>query len=116
MGMSAQYCCISLCSLTLLQGFFHQPMQKTTTEGWVFKLSQRRLLGPHNETYNGVQRPALVAITKSGIIKVLFQGQNNQWQEISTEVTNAGSPTELLTHAAMCPEKIADKSTQEQGL
>ncbi len=91
-------------------------MQKTATEGWVFKLSQRRLLGPHNGTHNGIQRPALIAVTKSGMIKVLSQGQNNQWQQFSTEIVNTGSPTELLTHAAMCPEKIADKSTQEQGL
>jgi len=50
------------------------------------------------------------------MIKVLSQGQNNQWQEFTTEIENTGSPTELLTHAAMCPEKIADKSTQEQGV
>ena len=86
-------------------------MQKTEAEGWVFKCSQRKLLGPHNVG----QRPALVAITKMGVIKVLFQGQDNRWQDFKTEIDNVTSIPEMLSHAAMCPEKIADKTTSEQG-
>lgn len=89
-------------------------MQKTTAEGWVFKLSQRRLLGPHNGIQNGVQRPALIAITRIGVLKVFAHGPNGQWQEFKTEIDNTSNPSELLTHASMCPEKIADKSSPSE--
>lgn len=106
----------SITSLTTLsidnsKAFFHNPMQKTTAEGWVFKCSQRRLLGPHNI----LQRPALVAVTRAGMIRVLSQGQDNRWQDFKVEIENVGSPLEMLTHAGMCPEQIADKTTTEQG-
>ena len=93
------------------KGFFHNPMQKTTAEGWVFKCSQRKLLGPHNL----MQRPALIAVTRAGMIRVLSLGQDGRWQDFKTEIENISSPFEILTHAAICPEKIADKSTTEHG-
>ncbi|KAL6717957.1 Mediator of RNA polymerase II transcription subunit 16 [Lecanora helva] len=86
-------------------------MQKTAAEGWVFKCSQRKLLGPHNLS----QRPGLVTVTKAGMIKVLSMNQSGQWQDFKAEIDNIGAPDEILTHAAICPEKIADKSTTNQG-
>lgn len=62
-----------------------------------------------------MQRPALLAVTKAGVIRILSQGPENRWQDFKAEIENPGSPFEMLTHAAMCPEKVADKSTTEQG-
>ena len=81
-------------------------MQKTASEGWVFKCSQRKLLGPRNN----MQKATLVAVTRTGVVRVM-----SQVQDFKTEIENISSPLEMLTHAAMCPEKIADRSTNEQG-
>ena len=62
-----------------------------------------------------MQRPAIVVVTKAGMIRVMSQSQDQGWQEFKAEIENIGGPSELLTHAAMCPEKMADKSTSEQG-
>ena len=94
-----------------VKGFFHQPMQRTVAEGWVFRCSPQKLLGPRNI----LQKPALVALTRIGMIRVLSQGQDNGWQHFKAELEHIGSPQEILTHAAMCPEKIIDKSVNEQG-
>lgn len=57
----------------------------------------------------------MVAVTKSGMIRVLYQGQDNRWQDFKCESENIASPFELLTHATMCPEKIADVKSPEKG-
>ena len=57
----------------------------------------------------------MVAITKSGTIRVLYQVQDNRWQDFKSESENIASPSELLTHATMCPEKIAEAKSSEKG-
>lgn len=49
------------------------------------------------------------------MIRVLYQGQDNRWQDFKSESENIASPYELLTHATMCPEKIADNKSQDKG-
>lgn len=84
---------------------------------WNFIVSQQRLLGPRNpyQQINNPQKAALVAVTRSGIIRVLYQGQDNRWQDFRSESENIASPSELLTHATMCPEKIADNKNPDKG-
>lgn len=78
---------------------------------WAFTCSHQKLLGPRNPH----QKPALVAITRSGAIKVLFQSQDNRWQDFKSDIDNFSRPAELLTHAAMCVEKITDGRSSEKG-
>lgn len=51
------------------------------------------------------------------MIRVLYQGQDNRWQDFKSESENVTSPSELLTHATMCPEKIAnaDNKSPDKG-
>lgn len=40
-------------------------------------------------------------MTRSGLIKLLYQNPDSRWTEISTELKNAGYSDRLLTHAAL---------------
>ena len=84
---------------------------------WNFTVSQQRFLGPRNpyQQTNNPQKATLVAVTKSGMIRVLYQGQENRWQDFKSESETISSPSELLTHATMCPEKIADNKMPDKG-
>ena len=57
----------------------------------------------------------MVAITRSGMIRVLYQGLENRWQDFKSESETIASLSELLTHATMCPEKIADHKSSDKG-
>ena len=50
------------------------------------------------------------------MIRVLFQGQDNRWQDFKIEVENLSNAPELFSHAAMCPEKIVDPKIADQGM
>lgn len=85
---------------------------------WNFTVSQHKLLGPRNpyQQTNNPQKAAMVAVTRSGMMRVLYQGQDNRWQDFKSESENIASPTELLTHATMCPERIAsDVKSPDKG-
>ena len=49
------------------------------------------------------------------MIRVLYQAQDNRWQDFKSESETIASPSELLTHATMCPEKIADNKNPDKG-
>ena len=102
--------------LTMVQSYFPKPMFKAKDQ-WNFTVSQQRLLGPRNpyQQNNNPQKAAMLAVTKSGMIRVLYQGQDNIWQDFKSESENIASPSELLTHATMCPEKIADNKIPDKG-
>lgn len=78
---------------------------------WSFKWFAQKYLGPRAPN----QKPALVCITRSGTLRVLFQGQDGRWQEFKTDIENVASPSELLTHAAMCAEKVVEKANTDKG-
>ena len=59
-------------------------------------------MGPHNPNGN---KPALVAITRGGFIRLLFQSQIGQWQDIRGEIENVSTSAGILTHAALCADK-----------
>lgn len=88
-----------------------------TNDQWNFNYSQHKFLGPRNpyQHVNNPQKASMVAVTRSGLIRVLYQGQDNRWQDFKSELENIASPAELLTHATMCPEKIADIKSPEKG-
>ena len=84
---------------------------------WNFTVSGQKFLGPRNpyQQTNNPQKAAMVAVTRSGMIRVLYQGQDNRWQDFKSESETIASPSELLTHATMCPEKIADNKSPDKG-
>ena len=99
-----------------MQSYFPKPMLKTENQ-WNFTVSQQRFLGPRNpyQQMNNPQKSAFVAVTKSGIIRVLYQDQNNRWQDFKSESEAIASPSELLSHATMCPEKIVENKSPDKG-
>ena len=102
--------------LTAVQSYFPKPMLKVNDQ-WNFAAIQQRLLGPRNpyQQKNTLQKAAFVAVTRSGMIRVLYQGQDNRWQDFKSESESITSPSELLTHATMCPEKVADNKSSDKG-
>lgn len=84
---------------------------------WNFTVSQQKFLGPRNpyQQVNNPQKAAMVAVTRCGMIRVLYQGQDNRWQDFKSESETIASPSELLTHTTMCPEKMADNKSPDKG-
>ena len=102
--------------LTAVQSYFPKPMLKAQDQ-WNFTVLHQRFLGPRNpyQQMNNPQKAAMVAVTRTGMIRVLYQGQDNRWQDFKSESETIASPSELLTHATMCPEKIADNKSSDKG-
>jgi mediator of RNA polymerase II transcription subunit 16 len=59
-------------------------------------------MGPHNPSTN---KSALVAVTRGGVIRLLFQGLDLRWQDTKAEIDSISTTPELLTHAAMCADR-----------
>ena len=58
-------------------------------------------MGPHNPN----QKPALVAVTRGGMIRLMYQEKNLRWQDVRTELDSISSSSGLLSHAAMTADK-----------
>ena len=69
---------------------------------WGYSCSPHKLMGPHNPNNN---KPALVAVTRGGFIRLIFQNQAGQWYDIRAEVDSVSVFAGLLTHAALCADK-----------
>ena len=88
-------------------------MQKTASGDWVFRCRQHKLSGFHHPT----QKSALLMVMRNGTLRVLYQGQDGRlWQDFRTDLENLNGSSDILTHAAMCPERMIDKSVPEQGM
>jgi len=96
-------------SLKLLQAYFYKPAVKSNGQ-WNFSCSQQRLGGPRS----AVPKPAFVAVTRGGKIRVLYQNKDSRL-EIKGEVENIRHPTGLITHAAICQDKGSHKGKRHQG-
>ncbi|KAK0128828.1 mediator complex subunit [Cadophora gregata] len=73
-------------------------------EGTVYRYeaSQAPVLGPCHPVQ---AKSALVCVTTNGLLKVLWQQNNNKWCESHTELESIVSSDDLITHAAICPDK-----------
>ncbi|KAI4142263.1 MAG: hypothetical protein LQ341_003264, partial [Variospora aurantia] len=68
--------------------------------------------GPHNPHLIGDQpgknKAALVTITRTGIIRLIYQGpEGARWVEFRGELHSISTAAELLTHATICADKDA---------
>ncbi|KAL8920524.1 MAG: hypothetical protein Q9172_004478 [Xanthocarpia lactea] len=85
----------------------HGPTVKDSAGQWAFTGSRQKQAGPHNPHVVGEQssrnRAALVVVTKSGSIRLFYQGPDGgRWLEFESELESISSAAGLLTHAAMC--------------
>ena len=68
----------------------------------MYTASKHLLGGPYNPTPH---KPALVTVSRAGMIKLFMQDKDMRWQDFKAELDSVSVPSELLTHAAICPDK-----------
>ena len=71
---------------------------------WNYTVSAHKPMGP----IHPFNKSALVAITRGGTMRLLYQQPDGRWLEVPTEIESIGSSVDVLTHASLC----ADKGTQ----
>lgn len=64
---------------------------------WAYSPFRRRPIGP----FHPANKAAVICVTRSGMIKLLYQNPDSRWTEISAELKNTGYSDRLLTHAAL---------------
>ncbi|POS87746.1 hypothetical protein EPUL_001131 [Erysiphe pulchra] len=70
--------------------------------GYRYETSQTPTLGPCNPIPG---KSAFVFVTTNGLLKLLWPQSNNKWCDIHTELESIVSSDDLITHAAICPDK-----------
>lgn len=64
---------------------------------WAYSPFRRRPIGP----FHPAGKAGLICITRSGMVRLLYQNPDNRWAEISAELKNTSYSDRLLTHAAL---------------
>ncbi|KAL2785045.1 mediator of RNA polymerase II transcription subunit 16 [Aspergillus keveii] len=76
----------------------HSFYQAAKVQGrWAYSPFRRRPIGP----FHAAGKAALLCITRSGVMKLLYQNPDNRWTEITAELKNTSYSDRLLTHAAL---------------
>lgn len=70
--------------------------------GYRYEASQAPILGPCNPIPG---KSAFIFVTTNGLLKLLWPQSNNKWCDIHTELESIVSSNDLITHAAICPDK-----------
>ncbi|KZF26413.1 hypothetical protein L228DRAFT_257858 [Xylona heveae TC161] len=68
---------------------------------WVYSAGNVKNNGPHHP----LNKSALLAITRGGSLRFLYQQTNGKWHETGAELESVGSSNDLLTHASICCDK-----------
>ena len=90
-----------LISLTFkFQAPFYRAVIKCEDQ-WGFSASQHKPMGPFNPS----GKSGIIAVTRGGMIRLIFQSSDNRWQDLKVEIDGMSTFSELLTHAAICPDK-----------
>ncbi|KAH8662907.1 mediator of RNA polymerase-like protein II transcription subunit 16 [Tricladium varicosporioides] len=82
-----------------------------------YDAAQCPVLGPFHPTHG---KSAFVCVTTNGLLRVLYpQTTTGKYQEVHTELESVVSSDDLITHAAICPDKsntllIAFATTSKQ--
>lgn len=64
---------------------------------WTYPYFRRPPVGP----FHPANRSALVCVTRTGQIRLLYQNPDNRWAEISAELKTSGHSDSILTHAGL---------------
>ncbi|KAL8936278.1 MAG: hypothetical protein Q9211_004261 [Gyalolechia sp. 1 TL-2023] len=88
----------------------YRPAVKAQNGQWVFGGSRFKQSGPHNPHLMGDQpgknKAALVVVTRSGGIRLIYQGPDGgRWLDFKGELQCVSTAAELLTHAAVCADR-----------
>ncbi|EYE91177.1 mediator of RNA polymerase II transcription subunit 16 [Aspergillus ruber CBS 135680] len=76
----------------------HAFLQAAKVNGrWAYAPFRRRPIGP----FHPANKAALICVTRSGLIKLLYQNPDSRWAEISAELKNTSYSDRLLTHASL---------------
>ncbi|KAL3480222.1 mediator of RNA polymerase II transcription subunit 16 [Aspergillus californicus] len=76
----------------------HSFYQAAKVQGrWAYSPFRRRPIGP----FHPANKASLLCITKSGIMKLIYQNPDNRWTEATVELKNTSYSDRLLTHAAL---------------
>lgn len=81
---------------------FHNGPGIKDGRGYRYEASQAQILGPCNPIPG---KSAFVFVTTNGLLKLLWPQSNNKWCDIHTELESIVSSNDLITHAAICPDK-----------
>ncbi|OKL60129.1 Mediator of RNA polymerase II transcription subunit 16 [Talaromyces atroroseus] len=68
-------------------------------ERWNYSPFRRKPIGP----FHPANKAALIAITRVGVVRLLYQNPDNRWTEISAELKTTNHSDRVLTHAALLP-------------
>ncbi|KAK2861130.1 hypothetical protein FQN49_004519, partial [Arthroderma sp. PD_2] len=66
---------------------------------WAYVRYPRRPMGP----FHPLHKSALIVITRSGKLRLLYQNQESKWGDMVIELHSTGYTNDILTHAAMAP-------------
>lgn len=55
--------------------------------------------------FHPANKSALVAVTRGGLIRLVYQQPDGRWLEASAEIGSISSSVDLLTHASLCADK-----------
>ncbi|KAL4893963.1 mediator complex, subunit Med16 [Aspergillus ambiguus] len=81
-----------------VQRSVHSFNQAAKVQGrWAYSPFRRRPIGP----FHPAGKAGLICVTRSGLIRLLYQTPDGRWAEISAELKNTSYSDRLLTHAAL---------------
>ncbi|KAL4782995.1 mediator of RNA polymerase II transcription subunit 16 [Aspergillus varians] len=76
----------------------HSFYQAAKVQGrWAYSPFRRRPIGP----FHPANKAALLCVTRSGVMKLIYQNPDNRWAEITAELKNTSYSDRLITHAAL---------------
>lgn len=55
--------------------------------------------------FHPMNKSALVAVTRGGTMRLVYQQPDGRWLEASVEIESIGSSVDVLTHASLCADK-----------
>lgn len=70
--------------------------------GYRYEASQAPVMGPCHPNHN---KSAFIFVTTNGLLKLLWPQSNGKWGDVHTELESIVSSDDLITHAAICPDK-----------
>ncbi|MCJ1321765.1 mediator complex subunit [Xylographa vitiligo] len=72
---------------------------------WNYTVTQQEMKGPYNPWAVKTPLSAMVVVSRGGSVRLAYQGQDNQWQDVRCEIDDLSTSNDLLTHAALCPDR-----------
>ncbi|KAL8694351.1 MAG: hypothetical protein Q9218_000988 [Villophora microphyllina] len=84
------------------------PAAKAQNGQWSFSATRHKLPGPHNPHVIGEHKikAAFVTVTRNAVVRMVYQGPDGaRWLEFRSELDTISTPSDLLTHVAICADK-----------